>query len=163
LRTDRCGEFTTANLNAFCAELGVRHELTAPYSPQQNGVVERLNQTVVAMALSMLKAKNLPGEFWGEVVITAVYILNRTSCKGINGRTPFERWYGRMPAVHHLRVFGCIVHIKNTKPHLKKLEDRSKRMIFIGFEPGSKAYRAYNPATARVTVTRDVVFDEEAC
>jgi transposase InsO family protein len=55
-----------ANLNAYCAELGVRRELTAPYSPQQNGVVERRNQTVVAMALSMLKVKNLPGEFWGR-------------------------------------------------------------------------------------------------
>lgn len=64
--------------------------------------------------------------------------------------------------MHRPRQFACIVHVKNTKLHLKKLEDRSKPMIFIGYEPGSKAYRAYDSATDRVIVSRDVVFDEEA-
>jgi hypothetical protein len=95
----------------------------------------------------MLKAKNLPSKFWGEAVITTVYILNRTSCKGIEGKTLFELWYRRTPAVHHLRTFGCVVHVRNTKPNLKKLEDRSKPMIFVRYEPGSKAYRVYDPAT----------------
>lgn len=163
LHTDRGGEFTAVSFSTYCIELGVRCELTAPYSPQQNGVVKRRNQTVVAMARSMLRAKNLPDKFWGEVVVTAVYILNRTSCKGIEGKTPFELWYGRTPAVHHLCVSDCVVHVKNTKPNLKKLEDRSKPMIFVGYEAGSKAYRVYDPATQRVRVSRDVVFDEEAC
>jgi hypothetical protein len=111
----------------------------------------------------MLKAKNLPGKFWGEAIMTAVYTLNRTSCKGINGKTPFELWYGTTPAVHHLRVFGCVVHVKNTKPHLQKLEDRSFSMIFVVYEPGSKAYHAYNPSTQCVVISRDAVFNEEAC
>lgn len=76
LRTDRGGEFTSHHFNEYCAELGVERHLTAPYTPQQNGVVERRNQTVVAMARSMIKAKGLPGTFWGEAVNTVVYILN---------------------------------------------------------------------------------------
>ncbi|CAA6675270.1 unnamed protein product [Spirodela intermedia] len=67
-----------------------------------------------------------------------------------------------IPAVHHLKVFGCIAYVLNTTPHLKKLEDRGRKMIFIGYEYGSKAYRAYDPTTRRVHVTRDVVFDENA-
>ncbi|WVZ53685.1 hypothetical protein U9M48_004590 [Paspalum notatum var. saurae] len=77
LRTDRGGEFTSLEFGQYCAEVGVGHHLSAPYSPQQNGVVERKNQTVVGMARCMLKAKGMPATFWGEAVTMAVYILNR--------------------------------------------------------------------------------------
>nr|AAX95066.1 retrotransposon protein, putative, unclassified [Oryza sativa Japonica Group]ABA91624.1 retrotransposon protein, putative, unclassified [Oryza sativa Japonica Group] len=148
LRTDRGGEFTVGHFTEYCAELGVQRELTAPYSPQQNGVVERRNQSVVGTARSMLKAKGLLGMFWGEAMNTAVYLLNRSSSKSIGGKTPYELWNGVPLAVHHLRV--------------PKLDDRSRPMIFVGYEPGSKAYRVYDPATRRVHVSRDVVFDKEA-
>jgi hypothetical protein len=110
----------------------------------------------------MLKAKGLPGTFWGEAVATAVYVLNRSTSKGAGGRTPYELWTGSTPTVQHLRTFGCVAHVKNTHPHLPKLEDRSRPMIFVGYEAGSMAYRAYDPVTKRVHITRDVVFDEEA-
>jgi transposase InsO family protein len=160
LRTDRGGEFAAADFTDYCAHLGVRRELTTPYTPQQNGVVERRNQTVVGTARSMMKNKGLPGVFWGEAVTTAVYLLNRTSCKANQGATPYELWTGSTPAVHHLRTFGCVAHVKATTPNPKKLDDRNKRMIFVGYEPGSKAYRAYNPLTRRVHISRDIIFDE---
>jgi hypothetical protein len=78
----------------------------------------------VATARSLLKAKRMPAYFWGEAVATAVYLLNRSPTKGVHGMTPFEAWYGKKPAVHYLRTFGCVVYVKNTKPNLKKLEDR---------------------------------------
>ncbi|CAA7391866.1 unnamed protein product [Spirodela intermedia] len=163
LRTDRGGEFTSHEFAEYCAGEGIHRQHTAPYSPQQNGIVERRNGTVVATARSMLKAKGLPGWFWGEAVTTAVYILNRCPTKSVDDMTPFEVWHGKKPAVHHLKVFGCIAYVLNTTPHLKKqLEDRGRKMIFIGYECGSKAYRAYDPTTRRVHVTRDVVFDENA-
>ncbi|KAG8097902.1 hypothetical protein GUJ93_ZPchr0013g34364 [Zizania palustris] len=109
----------------------------------------------------MLKGKNLPAIFWGEAVMAAVYVLNRSSSKGAGGRTPYELWTGSTPSVHHLRTFGCVAHVKDTRPHLRKLDDRSKPMIFVGYEAGSMAYRAYDPTTRRLHVTRDVVFDEE--
>ncbi|WVZ84641.1 LOW QUALITY PROTEIN: hypothetical protein U9M48_031648 [Paspalum notatum var. saurae] len=114
------------------------------------------------MARCMLKAKGMPAAFWGEAVTTAVYILNRASTKALDGQTPFEAWHGRKPDVSHLRTFGCIGHVKVTKPGLSKLEDRSKPMVVLGYEAGSKAYRMYNPVERRVVISRDVVFNESA-
>jgi hypothetical protein len=110
----------------------------------------------------MLKAKGLPRWFWGEAVNVAVYVLNRCPTKSVDGMTPFEAWHGRKSAVHHLRTFGCIVYVWNTTPQLRKLEDRGRKMIFVGYESSSKVYHAYDPITKRVHVTHDVVFDEQA-
>ena len=117
---------------------------------------------MVGTARCKLKAKQLPGEFWGEAVTTAVYLLNRSSSKSIGGKTPYELWTGSTPGVQHLRTFGCIAHMKLTTPNLKKLDDRSRRTIFVGYEAGSKAYRLFDPSTWRVHISRDVVFDEAA-
>jgi hypothetical protein len=117
---------------------------------------------VVGAARCMLKAKSLPDTFWGEAVGTAVYVLNRSTSKDAGGRTPYELWIGSTPVVQHLCTFGCVAHVKNTRPNLPKLEDRSRPMIFVGYEAGSMAYRAYDPAMKRVHITCDVVFDEEA-
>jgi len=162
LRTDRGGEFTSMEFAAYCAEEGVVRHHTAPYTPQHNGVVERRNQTVVGMARSMMKAKKMSAEFWGEAVTTTVFILNRAPTKALKGKTPFEAWHGRKPNVSFLRTFGCIGHVKNTKPHLGKLEDRSTPMVLLGYEEGSKAYRLYDPKRGKVVISRDVVFDEMA-
>jgi hypothetical protein len=117
---------------------------------------------VMGTTRSLLKSKGLPGWLWGEVVATDVYLLNCSPIKSISGKTPFEAWYGKRPAVHYLRTFGCVVHVKNTTPNLKKLDDRRKPMIYICYEPGSKAYRAYDPVAKKVNVSRDMVFDEQA-
>ena len=102
LRTDRSGEFTLVEFAAYCADQGVVRHHTAPYTPQQNGVVERRNQMVVGMARSMMNAKKMPAEFWGEAMTTAVFILNRTPTKALKGKTPFEPWYGRKPSMSFL-------------------------------------------------------------
>jgi len=147
LRTDRGGEFLAGDFEQFCIDLGVHRQLSAPYSPQQNGVVERRNQSVVGTARCMLKAKQLPGEFWGEAVTTAVYLLNRSSSKSIGGKTPYELWTGSTPGVQHLRTFGCIAHMKLTTPNLKKLDDRSRRTIFVGYEAGASTSAATSSST----------------
>jgi hypothetical protein len=125
----------------------VQWHLTAPYSPQQNSVVERRNQTVVAVARSMLKGRGVPSTFWREAVMTAVYLLNRSSTRAVKNATPYERWHGTAPDLHHLRVFECVIHIKTARPNLKKLEDRSAKMVILGYEPGSKAYKVFDPLT----------------
>jgi hypothetical protein len=84
-----------------------------------------------------------------------------TVSKSTGGKTPFELWTRSKPVVSHLRVFGCIAHVKNTRPNLKQLEDRSKPMMFVGYEPRSAAYRFYDPNTKHVCISRDVVFYEE--
>ena len=159
LRTDNGGEFTAAEFASYCADEGVQRHYSAPYSPQQNGVVERRNQTVVGMARALLKQRGMPAVFWGEAVVTAVYILNRSPTKALNGMTPYEAWHGRKPAVSHLRVFGCLAFTKELG-HISKLDDRSTPGVFIGYAEGSKAYRILDPRTQRVRTARDVVFDE---
>jgi len=102
LRTDRSGEFNSGGFVIFCSEHGIKHSTTTPYTPQQNGVVERRNQTVVEMARCLLKSMKVPSRFWGEAVRTAVHILNRSPMKSLRGKTPFEAWFGRKPGVKHL-------------------------------------------------------------
>jgi hypothetical protein len=156
LRTNRGSKFTSMEFGQYCAERGIERQLTAHYSPQQNGVVEWRNQSVVAMAQCMLKVKGLPGYIWGEAVSTAVHILNHA----LDDKTSYEAWHGEVPAVHYLRTFGCIAHLKLTWPNLKKLNDWSRKVIFIGYEAESKAYLCYDHIDQRVIISRDVIFDE---
>jgi hypothetical protein len=97
--------------------------------------------------------------FWGEAVVTAIYILNRSPTKALNGRTPYEAWHVRKLVVSHLRVFGCLAFSKELG-HIGKLDDRSTPGVFIGYAEGSMAYRILDPGTQRVRTTCDVVFDE---
>ena len=90
LRTDNGREFTVAEFIAYCAEEGIQCHYSAPYTPQQNGVMERRNQTMVAMARALLKQRGLPARFWGEAVVTAVHLLNRALTKALQGMTAYE-------------------------------------------------------------------------
>jgi hypothetical protein len=108
----------------------------------------------------MLKSMGVPGLFWGEAVTTAVFVLNRAPTRALEDKTPYEAWYGHKPAVHFLRTFGCVTHVKVAGGHLRKLDDRSTPMVLIGYEPDTKAYQLYNPATDRVHMSRDVFFEE---
>jgi hypothetical protein len=116
---------------------------------------------VAATTRSMLKAKGLPGWFWCKAVSNVVYVLNRCPTKSVDDMAPFETWRGTKLAVHHLRMFGCIVYIQNMMSYLKKLEDSGRKMIFISYESGSKAYRMCDPIRKRAHVTRDVVFNKQ--
>jgi hypothetical protein len=84
------GEFTYVKFDRYCTGHGVVSQLTAPYSPQQNRVVKQYNQSIVNMARCMMKAKSLAGYFWGEAVMTTVFILNRSPARAVEGKTPFE-------------------------------------------------------------------------
>jgi hypothetical protein len=109
----------------------------------------------VGTARCLLKTKGVPNEFWGEAVTTAVHLLNCAPTKSVRGATPHEAWHGVKPAVSHFRTFGCIAHVKITRPGLKKLDDCSLRTVFIGYEHGtSKAWRVYDPIGKRVIITR---------
>ena len=83
----------------MCDKSGIKKQLTAPYTPQQNGVVERKNKTIMGLVRSMLKDKELPLELWGEAVSTFVYVLKRSSTKGVKGKTPYEKWNKRKSSV----------------------------------------------------------------
>ena len=158
-RMYRGGEFNSEEFGNFCDMNGINRQLTAPYSPQQNGVMERKNRTIMSCVRSMLKEKKLPLELWAEAVNTCVYVLNCSYTRIFKDVTSYEKWSGRKLAIDHLRVFGSMVHVKTTGM-LNKLEDRSTMMILIGYERGTKAYRCLNPINFKVTISRDVIFEE---
>ena len=160
LRTDRGGEFTSQIFQTFCDQHGIKCHLTAPYSPQQNGVVERRNRTLMEMTRSMMKHMSVPSYLWGEAVRHSMYLINRVATRTLKLQTPYECYKKKKPNVGHLRVFGCVCYAKNEAPHLRKLDDRSRELVHLGIDPGSKAYRLYDPTNRRIVVSRDVIFIE---
>lgn len=113
------------------------------------------------MARSCLKEKNLPSMLWGEAVRHTVYLLNRLPTRALTGVTPYEVWNEKKPHLGHIRIFGCLAQMKIPSQHVRKLDDRSKAVINLGKEPGTKAYRLYDPADNKVWVSRDVTFEED--
>ena len=162
-RTDRGGEFTSRDFQDYCSNNGIRRHLTAPYTPKQNGVVEKRNRTLMEMTRSMLKAMKVPNYMWGEAVRHATYLINRVPTRALKNQTPYESFKGRKPSIGHIRVFGCLAYAKLDDALLKKLDNISQTLVHLGIEQGSKAYRLYNPSTRRIVVSRDVKFDEKAC
>jgi len=161
LRTDGGGESTSKLFEKFCEDNGIVHEVTAPYTPQHNGLAERRNRSLLDMTKSMLKMKKMPNTFWGEAVRTATYILNKCPTKKLN-QIPEEIWLGCKQSAKHLRVFGslCYMHIPDAKR--RKLGDKSEPMILVGYlETG--AYMLYHPINHSIMISRDVkIYENEA-
>lgn len=105
---------------------------------------------------STLRHIDVPDFLWGEAVRHATYLINRLVTRTLVLQTPYESFKGRKPRAGHIRVFGCVGYVKIATRHLKKLDDRSKALVHLGTEPGTKAYRLLNPSTRRITVSRDV-------
>ncbi|KAJ0801008.1 putative RNA-directed DNA polymerase [Helianthus annuus] len=162
LRTDMGGEFNSQAFDEFCQENGIRRQKTVPYTPQQNGVVDRRNRTVMGMTRAMLKAMEVPDMFWGEAVSHVVYVLNMVLTKAVKDATPFEKWKGKKPNTCYLRVFGCVGFAIKLKGHKSKLEDRSRPLVYLGVEHGTLGFKLYDPRDKRVIIAGegDVKFDE---
>lgn len=145
LRTDRGGEFNSKEFSQFCSENGIARQLTAAYTPQQNGVAERKNRTIMNMVRCMLSEKKVPKEFWPEAVNWAVHILNRSPTLAVKAVTPEEAWSGNKPCVDYFRVFGYIAYVHTPDARRSKLDDKSMKCVLLGVSEESKAYRLYNP------------------
>ncbi len=158
LQSNNGGKFVSKKFDDFLHECGIEHQTSAPYTPQQNGVAERANRTIMECTRSMICAQGLDLEFWAEAVNTEVYINNR--CPTIDSKTPQEAWTDTKPDVSHLRVFGCktFAHIPDEKRN--KLESKSIPCVFLGYCEGTKAYHFMCLKTKRVIKSRDVVFLE---
>lgn len=160
LRTDNGREYVNGEVKKYLESRGIAHDTTAPYTPQQNGKSERENRTIVESARTMLHAKSLPVKLWAEAVNCAVYVLNRTVWA--QGKvTPYEKWIGKPPSLKHLRIFGSPAYANIPKQFVKKFDARAKKVIFVGYQQNSPNYRAYNPATGKISSTHDVVFNEK--
>ena len=156
--SDRGGEFMSGDFDTFLEEQGITRETSAPRTPQQNGVAERMMQTLGGGARAMLHHSGMSDGFWAEAMGVAAHVLNRAPRKGLNWRTPHELLFGRVPEVTYLRVFGCRAWVFNEKG--KKWDPKAKSMILVGYEPSSKAYRLWNPVSRSIVVSTNVRFSE---
>jgi len=162
LRTDRGGEFNSDNFNKFCSDNGIKRQLTAAYTPQQNGVAERRNRTIMNMVRCLLSEKEMPRSFWPEAAKWTAHVLNRSFTRSVKDMVPEEKWSGIKPKVDYFRIFGSVGHVHIPEQRRIKLDNRSHRCILLGVSDESKAYRLFNHVTKKVTVSRDVIFEEDA-
>ncbi|KAG7553691.1 GAG-pre-integrase domain [Arabidopsis suecica] len=161
LRTDRGGEYMSNEFKSFCEETGISRQLTTAFTPQQNGVAERKNRTIMEMVRCILSDKDVPKRFWPDAARWAVHVLNRSPTSALKEKTPEEMWSGIKPKVDYFRIFGCLAHVHVPEQRRKKLDDKSTVCVLIGVSSESKGYRLFNPATGKVMTSRDVVFEEE--
>ncbi|KAL4366630.1 hypothetical protein GQ457_05G026360 [Hibiscus cannabinus] len=161
LRIDRGGEYCSKEFSAFCENRGIRKELTAAYTPQQNGISERKNRTILHMLRSMLAGGRVPKRFWPEAVNWIIHVLNRSPTFVVQNMTSEEDWSGRRPNVDHFRIFGCIAYAHVPDAKRKKLDDKGEKCVFLGVSETSKSYKLFNPLTEKIVISRDIIFDEE--
>jgi hypothetical protein len=162
LRTNNGGEFESLQFEDFCKSARSKRQLTMPYNPHQNGVVERKNMTICEAVKSIMFDQNLPNSLWEEATSTVAYIQNRCPHAILKDKTPEEVFSGINPKVGHLRIFGCPMYIHVPKEKRTNMEPPGKKGVFVGYSENSKAYRIYVPGHRKIEVSRDVNFHEEA-
>ncbi|GJS44749.1 putative ribonuclease H-like domain-containing protein [Tanacetum coccineum] len=160
IRCDNGTEFKNKIMNQFCEMKGIKREFSVARTPQQNGVAERKNKTLIEAARTMLADLKLPTTFWAEAVNTACYVQNRVLVIKPQNKTPYELFLGRKPALSFMRPFGCPVTILNTIDHLGKFDGKANEGFFVGYSTNSKAFRVFNSRTRIVEENLHVQFSE---
>jgi hypothetical protein len=161
IRCDNGTEFKNAYLIELCGLKGIKRDYSNPRTPQQNGVAERKNRTLIEATRSMLADSKLPTMFWTEAVGTACYVLNRVLITKPHNKTPYELLTGKKPTLEYLKPFGCQVTILNTSDHLGKFEAKATEVYIVDYSAHSKAYMVYNLAAKKIEETLNLKFLED--
>ena len=145
--SDNGGEYISKAMKDFCHQEGIVQQLTVPYTPQQNGVSERKNRSLVQAALAMILTASLSKAYWEEAVATACYLQNQIPHSIEPDCTPYFQWFGKVPNLRHLRIFGCPAYTVQPLDIRQKFDATSSRMVFVGYGDrfGVKAYILYDP------------------
>ncbi|GKE01120.1 retrovirus-related pol polyprotein from transposon TNT 1-94 [Tanacetum coccineum] len=157
---DNMTEFKTYEMNQFCGIKGIKREFSNARTPQQNGVAERKNRTLIEAARTMLADSLLPIPFWAEAVNTACYVQNRVLVTKPHNKTPYELLLCRTPIVSFMRPFGCPVTILNTLDHLGKFDGKADKGVLVSYSINNKDFRVYNHRTRIVEKNLHVNFLE---
>ncbi|GJU61996.1 retrovirus-related pol polyprotein from transposon TNT 1-94 [Tanacetum coccineum] len=160
VRTDNGTEFVNKDLTDFYESVNITYEKTVPRTPQQNGVVERRNRTLVEAARTMLIFSKAPLFLWAEAVATACYTQNRSLIHTLHNKTPYELVHDKKPDLSFLRIFGALYYPTNDSEDLGKLKAKADIGFFVGYAPNRKGYRIYNKWTRQIMETIHVTFDE---
>ncbi|GKB62564.1 putative ribonuclease H-like domain-containing protein [Tanacetum coccineum] len=160
IRTDNGTEFVNQVMSEYYEGVGIFHQKSVPRTPQQNGVVERRNRTLVEAARTMMIFSKAPMFLWAEAVATACYTQNRSLIHTRHNKTPYELVHDKKPDLTFLRVFGALCYPTNDSEDLGKFQAKADIGIFVGYAPSRKGYRIYNKRTRRLMETIHVTFDE---
>nr|GEX88732.1 retrovirus-related Pol polyprotein from transposon TNT 1-94 [Tanacetum cinerariifolium] len=159
-----CTKHMMGNLKLLCnfveKFLGIEHQTSTARTPEQNGVVERRNRTLVEAARTMLSASQLPLFFWAEAIATVCYTQNRSIIIPTHGKTPYHIINDRKPSIKHLHIFGCICYITKDGENLDKMKEKGDQCILVGYSTQSKGYRVYNKRTRMIVESIHIQFDE---
>jgi hypothetical protein len=161
-RSDNGGEYTSKEFVSFCKDVGIKRKLTTPYNPQQNGVVERKNRTIMEAMKTMIHNQYLPMCLWAEVAIKVIYVQKRLSHSALGSKTLEDMFTEKKLEVSHLKIFGCPIFIHIPKEKRNKLEPSGKKGIFVGYCEVSKASKIYILGHRHIEINRDVTFDEDS-
>nr|GFB18864.1 Gag-Pol polyprotein [Tanacetum cinerariifolium] len=160
VHTDNGTEFKNHVLKEYFDSVGITHETFTAKTPQQNGVVEHRNHTLVEAARTMLIFSHTPLFIWAEAIATACYTQNRSITHHRFNKTPYELIQGRKPYISYLHVFGALCYPKNDHEDIDKLGAKGDIGFFIGYSANSIAYRVYNQRTKKIMETMNITFDE---
>jgi hypothetical protein len=160
IRSDSGTEFKNSQIEGFLKEEGIKHEFSSPYTPQQNGVVERKNRTLLDMARTMLDEYKTQDEFWAEAINTTCYSINRLYLHWILKKTSYELLTGKKPNVSYFRVFRIKWFILIKRGRKSKFAPKDLLGFLLGYDSNTKAYRVFNKSTGLVEVSCDIVFNE---
>ncbi|GKD54769.1 retrovirus-related pol polyprotein from transposon TNT 1-94, partial [Tanacetum coccineum] len=160
IRTDNGTEFKNQILKEYFDSVGISHQASSVRTPQQNGVVERRNRTLVEAARTMLIFSHAPLFLWAEAIATACYTQNRSIIHRRFNKTPYELINGRKPDISFLHVFGALCYPKYDHEDIGKLGAKRDIGFFIGYSATSCAYRVYNQWRKKIIETKNVTFDE---
>nr|GEZ08460.1 putative ribonuclease H-like domain-containing protein [Tanacetum cinerariifolium] len=159
---DNGTKFKNREMNQFCEVKGIMRQYSVARTPQQNGVAERRNRTLIEAARTMLADLKLPTTFWAEIVNIACYVQNRVLVTKPHNKTPYELFHGRPPAISFLRPFGFPVTILNTIDHLGKLDGKADEGFFVRYSLNSKVFRVFNSGTRIMEENLHVRFSENS-
>ena len=143
LRTDGGKEYFSGQLNSYLQQKGIWREFSCRYTPQQNGVAERKNRSLIDATRAMLEEKSMPKFYWAEAVRTTVYIQNRIGDKV----SAHELYFGHKPNLRHLKIFGSIAYVHVPEEKQRKLDAKSENCILVGYAQEQKGCKCYNPWT----------------
>ena len=161
LRSNNGGEYIDGGFKEFCVANGIKMEKTTPRTPQQNGVAERMNRTLNERARSMRLHAGLPETFWTDAINTAAYLINRGPSVPLEFRIPKEVWSRKEVNLSYLKVFGCVSYVHIDSDARSKLDAKSRKCFFIGYEDETFGYRFWDDQNRKVIRSRNVIFNEQ--
>lgn len=160
LRSDGGGEYMSSKVKDFLHLKGIVHQVSCPYTREQNGVLERKNRHIRETIVTLLQHASLPSIFWHHACAIATSLINRMVTPILHISSLFEKLYNVIPDLDSLRVFGCTCYPLMTPHRMDKLQPKTIRCVFIGFANGYKGYICYNATLKKCIISRHIIFEE---